>query len=258
MRSSVTEFSGAVSNDMFSVKVPLHGVENYTIGREVYSVKPGQFLIVRAGEDVYGEAKSPSAVEGLCFYLSCNQVHGDEIDNQVAVQREKIRSEIYHMGTDPLSIALHAMSEENLSQWSEEDFLTLTHLVYDHQYDENARIEEILAKKTSTKLDLRRRLLVAWDVIQEDYASRLTLDEIARESCISKYYLVRHFKNYYGHTPYQALMNRRLYQATVYLMDGSNIDDVSLSCGFDDRRNFSRQFKKRYKMTPMAYRKKMS
>lgn len=74
---------------------------------------------------------------------------------------------------------------------------------------------------------------------------------------LSEDYLKRKFKKQYGVTPHDYLIKIRLERAKMMLSSVNRFDytvkSVALSCGFNDPLYFSRLFKKRFNMSPLAY-----
>ncbi|MCU9614854.1 AraC family transcriptional regulator [Caldibacillus lycopersici] len=96
--------------------------------------------------------------------------------------------------------------------------------------------------------------IIEW--IDEHFCRPITLDNIASNLNISKYYMSRIFKDITGYTIMQYLMSCRINRAK-YLLEihpEKSILDVALESGFEDSSHFSRFFRKQMKMTPTEYR----
>jgi AraC-like DNA-binding protein len=118
-----------------------------------------------------------------------------------------------------------------------------------------AEIESIGAVKLSTRIELHLRLSVARDFIECNFSRYITLDDIAREACLSPFHLLRLFKQVFGATPHQYLTNLRLTRAK-YLLSTSDllVTDICILVGFESLGSFSWLFRKRFGMPPTAYR----
>lgn len=82
-----------------------------------------------------------------------------------------------------------------------------------------------------------------------------SLTSLARESGLDPFRLLRAFRRVVGVTPYQYVLRQRLEAAARMLIDGSEpIQDVSLSCGFNDLSEFNRRFRRTFGMPPTAFR----
>lgn len=93
-----------------------------------------------------------------------------------------------------------------------------------------------------------RRIL---DYIEDNLAEEISLEALAQEIGLSKYYFCRLFKQSTGQPPYQYVLQRRLDRAKALLQHGEiNIIEVAHFFGFSDQSHFSRLFKKSYGITP--------
>lgn len=85
----------------------------------------------------------------------------------------------------------------------------------------------------------------------------LTLDTMAGWVNLSPYHFARLFRATFGCAPYQYVQEQRLTQARELLRQRQlNITAIALSCGFGDHSQFTRAFRKRFGITPSAYRDK--
>jgi AraC family transcriptional regulator len=85
----------------------------------------------------------------------------------------------------------------------------------------------------------------------------LSLEKLAGQAGISSFHLQRMFASAVGETPKQITQRLRLEQAAVMLLTGrDSVLDIALGCGFQSHEVFSRAFRKTFKITPTAYRKR--
>ncbi len=94
------------------------------------------------------------------------------------------------------------------------------------------------------------------DYGREHFADQmLTLSTIAEAFSLSEGHLSRTFKEQTGHTVMQWLDTVRMTHAQGLLRETSlPLDDIIARCGYWDKGNFIRKFKKEYQLTPMQYR----
>lgn len=86
--------------------------------------------------------------------------------------------------------------------------------------------------------------------INENLTRELTLDYIADQFFISKFYLSRVFKRYMNVTPHSYITQRRLAQAKRLLYDGVPPTEVYRRCGYADYSSFYRAFREKYGISP--------
>ena len=82
----------------------------------------------------------------------------------------------------------------------------------------------------------------------------VTLDELAQEAHMSKYYFLRRFKELTGTTAHAYLNNKRLIRCCELLQEGAAVGEVWGRCGFSDYSSFLRNFRKEYGMPPTSYK----
>ena len=92
--------------------------------------------------------------------------------------------------------------------------------------------------------------------IRRDYASPLTLDELASEAGMNPRYFCRVFRQTTGRTPIDYLNYYRIECAAELLcVTGESVTDVALSCGFNDPGYFARLFRRHKGISAAAYRR---
>lgn len=103
---------------------------------------------------------------------------------------------------------------------------------------------------------LRIDLVLAY--LQEHMAEKLTLDQIAAEFYISKYYLSHCFKAATGFSVGQYLINTRILEARRMLQDGGRVAQVGEAVGFHSNEHFIRTFTKLTGISPKQYARQFS
>ena len=92
------------------------------------------------------------------------------------------------------------------------------------------------------------------DYIQAHLAKDLSLEIIATEIDMSRYYFCRLFKQSMGITPYQYLIQCRIERAKLLLLQEKlSIADVALAVGFANQSNFTKHFKRLVGLTPKKF-----
>lgn len=70
---------------------------------------------------------------------------------------------------------------------------------------------------------------------------------------LSKYYMIRKFKNDVGLTPHKFLLQNRIRKAQRLLQKGLKVADVAAEMGFYDQSHFVKSFRKVMKIPPEEY-----
>ena len=110
--------------------------------------------------------------------------------------------------------------------------------------DTNRDIEDIQYDKTIEGV---------LNYINSNLENDLSIDTIASEFFISKYYLMRKFKNQIGSSIHNYVVQKRLILARSLISDGLSMSSVCSRCGFNDYSSFVRAFKKVYGVSPSNY-----
>jgi AraC family transcriptional regulator len=96
-----------------------------------------------------------------------------------------------------------------------------------------------------------RRVMRGKEYIDSYFKTHLDIETIARISSLSEYHFFRVFKNVFGITPHQYIINRRLTYAENLLKKGHrSITLVAHEAGFSDIYSFSKSFKSKFGISP--------
>ncbi|HIT89045.1 MAG TPA: AraC family transcriptional regulator [Candidatus Merdenecus merdavium] len=116
-----------------------------------------------------------------------------------------------------------------------------------HLYTE---ITNIPNKNTKRILQLKNAL----SLIESNYSSPLTLDDLAKAAGMNAKYFCRFFHEMTHRTPIDYLNYYRIEEACLQMITSdSTITEVALNCGFNDISYFIKTFKKYKGMTPKKY-----
>ncbi|WP_435952362.1 helix-turn-helix domain-containing protein [Dryocola sp. BD626] len=96
--------------------------------------------------------------------------------------------------------------------------------------------------------------LIEW--IEDNMDKPLRIEDVARHSGYSKWYLQRMFTSTTGKSMGTYIRERKLLLAADDLVNTNDrIVDISERYGFDSQQSFTRIFGKKYNVSPSAYRK---
>ena len=101
-----------------------------------------------------------------------------------------------------------------------------------------------------------RRLAHVLEYVSAHYAQPLSLDQLAREACVSRFHFGRLFKERVGVTPHHYLVKIRLDAAASLLSDTDmSVLEIALTCGYGSAAHFTAAFHRRFSQPPSLYRR---
>ena len=90
--------------------------------------------------------------------------------------------------------------------------------------------------------------------IESHYAEDISLESLSRLTRLSRYYLIRVFRETVGIPPHAYLRQVRIKHAKDMLASGQPIAEVAIATGFTDQSHLTRWFKRLWGFTPGQYR----
>jgi AraC family transcriptional regulator len=95
---------------------------------------------------------------------------------------------------------------------------------------------------------------VAKQFMKESFLAINEISEIATICNLSEFHFYRSFKEAFGITPYQYLLNCRLqHSMELMAMNDESLSSIALACNFPDIFTFSKAFKRRFGLSPSAH-----
>lgn len=93
--------------------------------------------------------------------------------------------------------------------------------------------------------------------LDKSFAEKITLDSLAHNYSINKFYLEKEFKKFIGITPNEYIITKRItYSKELLKYSSLPVSEIALNCGIDNVSHFINLFKNREGITPLAFRKK--
>jgi len=253
-----------------SIKYSHHGTEQYEVRGKGYDVKTGEFLFIPPNDPFYTLIDSDTEVIGLCIdieqgilkeaaaALLCKEE--DLLANPGITQPFALLPDFcYKTSGGQLGAYL-----QQLGAWAENDelclgstefFYTLAQTVLRQHLPFIQQAGRIKTVRPATQKELLRRLLLAKELMEEEFAKDLDIRACAKVACLSPFHFIRSFKQVFGVTPHQYILQKRLVFAKQQLLYSPySVNDIALFCGFANAPQFIALFKKREGITPALYR----
>lgn len=200
----------------------------------VYDVKKGDLIVVNS--NLLHSARTTSHLEYYCLivdstFLAANGISVEEIEFDTFVRSEAVSSLYKQVVEELLSESPYRVAGARARILE-----LVVHLARNHSASTSPKA------KNRTATDENIKLAIGY--IKSHFAQRLTLDEIADEVNLSKYYFAREFKKTTSMTVVAYINEIRCRNARSMLLSKKySISEVAAKCGFENNSYFSKTFK---------------
>lgn len=211
-------------------------------GSNTYDASTGDIFVINSN-DIHGES-SDSIMESTCFIIDnyfC-------ITNGIPVETLEFSSPINSKEASSLCESLIVELENTGDFYSARVKSALLNLVL--------FLAQNYSQQSSDAKSSNENMRLALGYIKAHFNQNLSLDEIAYNSGLSKFYFSREFKKVIGMTPVTYINLLRCSEAKKLLKANNfSIKEVSEKCGFLNYSYFAKTFKKHIGVLPSEYRK---
>lgn len=215
----------------------------------------GREKIVSAGHMVLYK---PEEIQKYVYYLEDNPevfwIHftGSDVKNILAYHGISLDEHVFYCGVLPDYKALFRkiIQELQLCRYGYEDYIAslfndILLLVNRQQHEQ---------KKTTGNVQEQIERAAAY--FNENYNTKISIDDYAESLHISTNWFIHNFKQYAGMSPAQYILSLRMVNAQSLLERTTyNIKEISEIVGYENPLYFSRVFKKEIGKSPAQYRK---
>lgn len=260
--SSLTHFDGRLQADSLSLKYTISGYEKYYINNNQYKVESGKFIITPPDLTINAKFSNPTPVESLCIQLSndlINAAFNDLIFSNNLNENARAINLVHDLNvyqsieanTTVKSTVNSIIQHFNSPEIIAEKLQLLAQEVCNIQLQLNTKLVRIERIKKSTKSEIFHRIEKAKNFIELNFKDEINLDLIAENSALTKFDLIRYFKQIYQQTPYQYLMQLRLLRAKELIFENKYaLETIALKLNFADLPSFSKAFKNHFGISP--------
>ena len=231
--------------------VVLGGSVKLTCGRQSWTVSKNEMILLRRAQSVSYE-KQGSEETGL-FESQLFAINDELLKDFLTSQQVVIPAMTEEYGTQvsPMSERLVAYCWSLAPYFNDPSQvnpgllrLKVMELLYNVMDCSKNILRQMLQLRQPVKTDIHR-------VVEENYTSPISLDELAYLSGRSLSSFKRDFQDIYGESPARWIREKRLAKAHEMLRSSSlSVADVAYSLGFENPTHFSRIFKQQYGYAP--------
>lgn len=237
-------------HDFHKVVIFLSGNVTYHIEGKAYLLKPWDILLVNRHAIHKPAIDASVPYERFILWIQndisqneltrCFQKASDRSYNLIRLHtqfQEKLKNILFE-----LDASLHSedFGSEILSQALFSQFMVyLNRIFLEKQY---------IFDKKSYSCDSQIADLIQY--INRHLQEELTIDFLAKQSYLSKYYLMRKFKEDTGYTLHNYITSKRLLLARSLIAEGTPVIKASRQCGFREYSTFVRAYKRQFNKVP--------
>lgn len=237
-------------HDFHKVVIFLSGKVTYHIEGKAYHLKPWDILLVSRHAIHKSEIDASVPYERFVLWikndipnkqlLQCFQKASDRSYNLVRLNsslQEKLKDVLFELEASARS---EAFGKDILTQALFQEFMVyLNRIFLEKQY---------IFDKKSYSYDSQIANILKY--INHHLGEDLSVDALASRHYISKYHLMRKFKEETGYTLHNYVINKRLLQARTLISEGTPILKAAHESGFAEYSTFSRAYRKQFGKAP--------
>lgn len=237
-------------HDFHKVVIFLSGKVTYHIEGKAYHLKPWDILLVSRHAIHKSEIDASVPYERFILWikndipnkqlLQCFQKASDRSYNLVRLNsslQEKLKDVLFELEASARS---EAFGKDILTQALFQEFMVyLNRIFLEKQY---------IFDKKSYSYDSQIANILKY--INHHLGEDLSVDALASRHYISKYHLMRKFKEETGYTLHNYVINKRLLQARTLISEGIPILKAAHESGFAEYSTFSRAYRKQFGKAP--------
>jgi AraC family transcriptional regulator len=256
-----------------SLKTCSSGTTDYYVHHRTLSVDDDTYLVLNGNQSYEAVFNGEPVVEGFCLYfrpelvaelggaapLSWEQAAdcGARTPQRMPEFAEHLRPHDALVSPVLRHIRRSIAEGERGQAWLDEQLQSLLSRLMLAEGLRSRQSQQLSAAKPSTRSELLRRVGWATDFIQSCYAQNISLDDVANAAHLSKYHMLRLFKQATGMTPHAYLQCKRATVARRLLQTTSlPVNEVVQLSGFADRSTMFRQLRKQFGASGAALRRR--
>jgi AraC family transcriptional regulator len=253
-----------------SLKSVVRGRARYETPQGHYLLTPDCYLILNDGQRYSLQFDGQSETETLCPFFqrgfleqavagahasSERQLEDTALATPTLDFCERLYSKSGPVGQALLDLQAGVRFPHAPGPWLEDRMYTLAQALAGLRIQTHGEAENFPGLRPATRAELYRRLYRGRDFLLSCCDQPLTVAAAARVAALSPFHFQRMFKLAFQRTPMQFLQETRLEAARGMLVrTGDDITSICLAVGFESLGSFSWLFRKRFGVSPRAFR----
>lgn len=244
---SIYHFRGNHWDDIFyfpknyQIGLIHEGKGTFTIGQTEYPLQQNDTYFIRP--ELVHKGKPDSQIGWTVSVFNFKAQLIEELEEQGA----KLSIFNRFQSNKPLNEAVLKLLSNFEDDVTQEEAKNLVYNFLVENSDNDAPIQNS-AKNQEAILKARR-------YIDANYKSKFSLDDLAKVAFLSKFHLLRLFKQKVGIAPYAYQLQLKLNEARKLIFQKKSLTEVAYELGFNDQAHFIHTYKKYAELTPGEFLK---
>lgn len=239
-------------HDFHKIVLILSGRTKYYIEGREYELLPFDFVIVNRFLIHKPEVTSDEVYDRIILYLSDDFLKKYNLLDAFVKSKEIGSSVVRLPGESSASIFEQFLQiEEDIRNEKDEyagELITRIDVLKALISFNRACIAEDFGFKPEARYN--RKVIEIITYVNDNLGKDLSIDLLADRFYMSKYHMMRIFKNETGYSIHQYISEKRIILARNLIISGMPATSACLECGFKDYSSFSRAFKNQLGMLP--------
>ena len=230
----------------------LAGRAGYAIEGERYALQPGDYILVGRGSIHKPIVERGDFYERVILYISPAFLRelsqdGDDLAACFRQAQQDFRY-VYHSGADRVRELFTQLEQSQQTEGF--GAALLRRALFTQLMVEVNRVS--LTGNTASAAAGDSKVVAILQYLNAHLTEGLTIDDLADRFYISKYHMMRRFREETGYTIHSYLTEKRLLLAQQLLSQGIPLGEAALRCGYQEYSTFSRAYKKQFGHAPSA------
>ena len=230
----------------------LAGRAGYAIEGEQYALQPGDYVLVGRGSIHKPVVETGDFYERSILYIApdyLRQLSRPDSDLESCFHRAQADFRyVYHSGSDQVRDLFRQL--EHSQQETGFGAELLRQALFTQLMVEVNRVS--LAGDTVSAAAGDSKVVAILQYLNAHLTEGLTIDELAARFYISKYHMMRRFREETGYTIHSYITEKRLLLAQQLLAQGVPVGEAALRCGYQEYSTFSRAYRKQFQRSPSS------
>ena len=236
----------------------LSGRAAYGIEGKSYPLESGDLIVVPSGCIHRPELAPGAPYERVIVYISPEFLRaagapGCDLESCFTQARMQFRFVLRHgAGRRSFTAALSALEQEQGGQHFGSELMARALFLQFLIGVSRGMAENRLEYVSSSACD--EKIVAILQYLSLHLTEELRIDDLAARFYISKYHMMRRFKEETGYTIHNYVVTKRLMLAREKIADGMPVGEACYACGFGEYYAFARAYKKQFSVSPRTAR----